>query len=193
MGFVIGLSREELEEVLAEVRIERNLGKDSLAIGTENASRQFVLTGESAAVEAAIDRARPNALKADMLPIGLSMHSPRLGELTRRLKILLEGKTTIRTPKLGLYAPMLGRRVSSFEESSLVLFGQISRPSLWSTTLSSMGADGLSLFAEVGPGDVLTKLLRWTLRGAAGLVVDSPDGAMALARSVLSSEPASRD
>jgi len=192
MGFVIGLSRAEVDALIDEIRSEESLGTEALAIGNENAARQFVLTGERAAVEQAIERARPSALKAEMLPLSQCMHSPGLGDVTRRLKILLEGKTAIRTPKLHLYAPMLGRRIFLLEEISSVLFEQISRPSLWSPTLAAMGADGITDFAEVGPGDVLTKLLRWTLREAKGFVVESPEGAEAFARAILPSEVTSR-
>jgi malonyl CoA-acyl carrier protein transacylase len=83
---------------------------------------------------------------------------------------------------------MLGRRVSSLEEISSVLFTQISRPSLWSSTLATMGADGYSLFAEAGPGDMLTRLLRWTLRDARGFVVECPESAGAFARTIMAPE-----
>ncbi len=193
MGFVIGLSRGELEGVIREIRRERGLGEDALAIGTENASRQHVLTGEKEAVEAALERVRPRALRDGILPITFPMHSSRLEAVCRGLRRSFEGRNFLREAAVPLYAPMLGRRVSSSEELSSVLFSQLSRPSLWSATLAAMAADGFSLFAEVGPGDVLTKLLRWTLREAAGLVVESPDGAEALSRSVLSPEVAPRD
>ncbi len=188
MGFVIGLSEAELEVLLEKVRKEEKLEAGALAIGNVNAARQLVLTGERPAVAKAIDRARPKALKAEMLPLSECMHSPRLGNVTRRLKNLLERKIRLREPKLRLYAPMLGCRVSSLEEISSVLFTQISRPSLWAQTLASMGADGFSLFAEVGPGDVLTKLLRWTLRGARGFVVESPESAEGFAGAMMPSE-----
>jgi [acyl-carrier-protein] S-malonyltransferase len=87
---------------------------------------------------------------------------------------------------------MLGRRVSSLEESASVLFGQVARPSLWAQTLGAMDADGYSLFAEVGPGDVLTRLLRWTLREARGLVVESPETAAAFAAAISAAVPAPR-
>ncbi|MFI5180023.1 MAG: ACP S-malonyltransferase [Thermoanaerobaculia bacterium] len=178
MGFVIGLSR---------AAVEGSLGA-GVTIGTENAAQQFVLTGERAAVEAAIERLRPNALKAEMLPIGLAMHSRRLDEVSRRLKSFLEGKRAVRTPKCHLYAPMLGRTVSSLEEISSVLSLQISRPSFWSSTLAAMGAVGFSAFAELGPGDALTKLLRWTLRSARGYVVEDPEGAAAAASAMMAPE-----
>jgi [acyl-carrier-protein] S-malonyltransferase len=188
MGYVIGLPESALKALLDEVRKEEKLEADDLAIGTANAAQQFVLTGERAAVEKAIERSRPVALKAEMLSLTRCMHSPRLGNVARRLRILLEGKTAVGTPKCHLYAPMLGRRVSSLEEISSVLFNQVSRPSRWSGTLAAIGADGFSVFAEVGPGDVLTKLLRWTLRDARGFVVDTPESAGAFARAMMPAE-----
>jgi len=175
MGFVIGSPKSA---------VEAEIGGGEVSIGNENAAQQFVLTGERDAVESTIERLRPKALKAGMLPLSQCMHSPRLGNVSRRLRILIEGKTAIRMPKCDVYAPMLGRRISSLEEVSSVLFSQISGPSHWSSTLSAMGADGYSLFAEAGPGDVLTKLLRWTLRNARGFVVEDPESASAFARAM---------
>jgi [acyl-carrier-protein] S-malonyltransferase len=188
MGFVIGLPEAELNVLLKEVRKEEKLEADALAIGNVNAAQQFVLTGERAAVAKAIERARPKALRAEVLPIGLAMHSGRLESVTRRLKILLEAKTAVGTPKCHLYAPMLARRIFTLEEISSVLLNQISHPSLWSATLSAMRADGFSHFAEVGPGDVLARLLRWTLRDARGFVVESPESAEGFAGAMMPSE-----
>jgi len=176
MGFVIGLTKPD---------VEAEIGGEDVSIGNENATQQFVLTGERVAVERTIERLRPKALKAEMLPLSQCMHSPRLGDVTRRLKIFSEGKTAVGAPKCRLYAPMLGRFVSSLEDISSVLFLQISRPSLWSPTLAAMGADGFSVFAEVGPGDVLTKLLRWTLRSAKGFVVEDSESAAAFFRAMI--------
>ena len=72
----------------------------------------------------------------------------------------------VEQPRAALYAPMLGRRVADGAEAAFVLSKQISLPSFFSPTLLSMRASGISSFAEVGPGDVLTRLVRWTLRDA---------------------------
>ncbi|HQR45573.1 MAG TPA: ACP S-malonyltransferase [Thermoanaerobaculia bacterium] len=179
MGFVVGLGRKAVEE---------GLDGTGAAIGTVNAGQQFVLTGERAAVEEAVESLRPKALRAEMLPIGLAMHSRRLDDVSRRLSLFLEGRTAVRTPTCSLYVPMLGARVSSREEISSVLSLQLSRPSLWAPTLAAMGADGFSVFAETGPGDVLTKLLRWTLRDARGFVVENPAGAAEFASAMIEPE-----
>ena len=181
MGFVIGLSREAIDVAI---------GGTGVAIGNENAGRQFVLTGEARSVAAAIERLRPSALRAEMLPMRCPMHSNRLEEVCRALRNSFERKVGLRQPRLALYAPTFGKEISTSEEISSVLFGQLAQPSLWAQTLRSMGADGFSLFAEVGPGDVLTKLLRWTLREAQGHVVESPETAAAFAGVAASVAPA---
>ena len=71
---------------------------------------------------------------------------------------------------------MLGGVVRSEEEARQVLGMQISRPSRWSDVLAAMAAAGESRFAEVGPGDVLSKMHRWTLRRSKADVLEEPVG-----------------
>ena len=162
MGFVIGLGRPDVEATLSSVCPD----VARLAIATENAAAQFVLTGETDLVAKAIELLAPKALKAEVLEIGFPMHSNQLSSVCDGLQSFLEGDVRVSPPRSALYAPMLGRRVASGEEATHVLSKQISLPSFFSPTLLSMRAAGISRFAEVGPGDVLTRLVRWTLRDA---------------------------
>ena len=162
MGFVIGLGRADVEAALAAICPDGS----RLAIGTENAAAQFVLTGERECVLAAVATLEPRALKTGMLPIGFPMHSSRLSGVCEGLKNFLERGARPAQPRAPLYAPMLGRRVRDGSEVAHVLSKQISLPSLFSSTLLEMHRDGLTRFAELGPGDVLTRLVRWTLRDA---------------------------
>jgi [acyl-carrier-protein] S-malonyltransferase len=162
MGFVIGLGRPDVEQALAGVCPDTS----RLAIATENASAQFVLTGETDLVQEAVELLRPRSLKAEVLDIGFPMHSRSLSAVSDSLQIFLEGGVRIAPPRSALYAPMLGRRVHSAEEAAHVLSRQISFPSFFSPTLKAMRAAGIHRFVEVGPGDVLTRLVRWTLRDA---------------------------
>ena len=162
MGFVIGLGRADVEQALAGVCPDTS----RLSIATENASAQFVLTGETDLVEEAVELLRPRALKAEMLPIGFPMHSRSLSSVCDRLQSFLEGGVNVGQPRTALFAPMLGRRVESGADAAHVLSKQISHPSLFGPTLQAMSAFGIHRYAEVGPGDVLTRLVRWTLRDA---------------------------
>ena len=182
MAYVIGLSRPAVEEALAALSPDRA----RLAIATENAAAQFVLTGERPLVAAAVEAFRPKALKTDLLPINVPMHSGRLSATCDRLQSFLERGIRTSQPRTALFAPMLGCRVETAEEATLVLSKQICRPSQWAPTLRAMGDAGLARFAEVGPGDVLTKMTRWTLRDAtvANPALEDPASIEAFARSV---------
>ncbi len=162
MGFVIGLGRADVEAALAGVCPDLS----RLAVATENASAQFVLTGETDLVREAVTLLRPRALKAEVLPIGFPMHSRALEPVTERLKSFLESGVRVEQPVTPLFAPMLGRRVSNGAEAAHVLSRQISSPSFFAPALVAMSKAGIHRFAEVGPGDVLTRLVRWTLRDA---------------------------
>jgi [acyl-carrier-protein] S-malonyltransferase len=187
MAYVIGLARPAVEEALGALTPDRA----RLAIATENAAAQFVLTGERPLVAAAVEALRPNALKTDLLSINVPMHSSSLSSVCDGLQSFLEGKkgrrgVVVRPPAVSLYAPMLGRRVKTADEAAHVLSRQICRPSDWAPTLRAMGDSGLSRFAEVGPGDVLTKMMRWTLRDArvASPALEDPAAIEAFAKSL---------
>ncbi len=89
MAYVIGLAAPGRRgSALAALTPDRS----RLAIATENAAAQFVLTGERALVAAAVEALRPKALKADLLSINVPMHSSRLSAMCDGLQNFLEGK-----------------------------------------------------------------------------------------------------
>ncbi len=180
MAYVIGLARPAVEATLLALTPDRA----RLAVATENAAAQFVFSGERALVAAAVDAFRPIALKTDLLSIRIPMHSSRLSAICDRLQSFLEGGVRVKQPVSALFAPMLGRRVRSEEDALHVLSKQISLPSLFGPTLKVMRDSELRRFVEIGPGNVLTKLVRWTVRDAKvppGALED-PDSIDAFAR-----------
>lgn len=187
MGYVIGISRPALEEILRSVERDAAL----LSIGNENAAQQFVLTGASDPVGRALAAASPSALRAERLPIRWPMHSTLLRPVSERLARFVSGTPVAAPHRAVLYAPMLGREVASAEEAASVLGRQIAEPSRWADVLRAMDGQGWRRFAEVGPGDVLAKLLRWTIRGAESAVLEEPGGIAAFAAGASGAPPAS--
>lgn len=173
MGFVIGLGEVEVASELARLACDPR----EVAIGNVNAAQQVVLTGRREPVLRALDHFSPRALRAEALPLGWPMHSPALEPVTDGLSEFVDRHVRMTWPgRAALYAPMLGCEVKSEEEARRVLGKQISRPSRWSDVLTAMAAAGESRFAEVGPGDVLSKMHRWTLRRSKADVLEDPVG-----------------
>jgi malonyl CoA-acyl carrier protein transacylase len=173
MGFVIGVPEVEVAAELA--RLTRD--PREVTIGNVNAAQQVVLTGRRELVLEALDHLAPRALRAEALPLGWPMHSPALEPVTDGLFDFVARHVRMSWPgRAALYAPMLGGPVRSEVEARQVLGLQISRPSRWSDVLASMAAAGESRFAEIGPGDVLSKMHRWTLRRSKADVLEEPIG-----------------
>ncbi len=173
MGFVIGLPEADVASEVARLTTDPH----ELAIGNANAPQQFVLTGRREAVLRALENLSPHALRAERLPLGWPMHSPALEPVAAELAAFVARSVHLAWPgRAALYAPMLGRAVRSEEEARQVLGTQIARPSRWSDVLSAMAAAGETRFAEVGPGDVLSKMHRWTLRRSKADVLEDPAG-----------------
>ena len=173
MGFVIGLPEAEVAAELARLTRDPN----EIAIGNVNAAQQVVLTGRREPVRRALDRLAMHALKAELLPLGWPMHSPALAPVAAELGCFVEREVRLSWPgRAALYAPMLGRAVRSEEEARAVLGTQIAHPSRWADVLVAIASAGEEKFAEVGPGDLLAKMHRWTLRRSKADVLEEPDG-----------------
>jgi [acyl-carrier-protein] S-malonyltransferase len=72
--------------------------------------------------------------------------------------------------------------VTDAEAAREALVRQVSRPVRWQQTIERMLADGVSLFVEIGPGKVLTTLIRRIAKDVERLNVETPDD-IAAARS----------
>jgi [acyl-carrier-protein] S-malonyltransferase len=156
MGAVVGARREAVEAALEQLRGE---GKP-VWVGNVNASTQFVLTGASDAVAAALDALRPRALSVLPLTMTWPIHSELMLPVADAIGPRIAALATIRDPAVPYYGPE-GRPVKDGAEVRLLLGTAFCHPTLWKDTFERMVADGARAFVEAGPGEMLTKMVRW--------------------------------
>jgi [acyl-carrier-protein] S-malonyltransferase len=156
MGAIIGARREAVEAECAALR-EKGL---QVWIGNVNASTQFVLTGSSRGVAAALETLRPRALSVLPLSMSWPIHSELMRPVADAIAPMIAGLSTIRDPLVPYYGPE-GRAASGGEEVRRLLGTAFCFPTLWKDTFEAMTAAGHRLYLEVGPGDMLSKMVRW--------------------------------
>jgi [acyl-carrier-protein] S-malonyltransferase len=156
MGAIIGARREAVEGECAALR-EAGL---QVWIGNVNASTQFILTGSAEGVAAALEALRPRALSVLPLSMSWPIHSERMRPVAEAIAPMIAGLSTIRAPAVPYYGPE-GRVVESGEEVRRILGTAFCFPTLWKDTFEAMTAAGHRLYLEVGPGDMLSKMVRW--------------------------------
>ena len=156
MGAVIGARREAVE---AECEALRQRGL-SVWIGNVNASTQFVLTGSPDGVATALQELRPRALSVLPLTMNWPIHSELMTPVAEAIAPLVASLQTVRDPDVPYYGPE-GNAVLRGVDIRRLLGTAFCHPTLWKDTFEAMAADDLRLFLEVGPGEMLTRMVRW--------------------------------
>ncbi|HEY7112853.1 MAG TPA: ACP S-malonyltransferase [Thermoanaerobaculia bacterium] len=162
MGAVVGARRETVEDVCARLRSAGRL----VWIGNVNAATQFVLTGRAEAVSAALSELAPRAL--NVLPLGMNwpIHSELMLPVAEAIRPVIEACASFRAPRIPYVGPD-GEYARSAESVREVLASGFCRPTLWNAAVERLVADGRRAFLEVGPGEMLCKMLRWIDRSVA--------------------------
>jgi [acyl-carrier-protein] S-malonyltransferase len=169
MGAVIGLTDEQVDEV-----VDRAREHGEISIANQNAPGQIVLSGVVPALVFALEMSRSvGARKAVQLTVSVASHSP----LMRRARDEF-GRILAMVPFRDPAVPMLGNVHASVIQTAEGLRRELTEHLVhgvqWTNTIRHMAADGVTDFVEIGPGRVLSGLIRRIAPGAQVHPVDSP-------------------
>lgn len=140
-----------------------------------NSPQQTVVAGTARGLETLGELVRQAGGRAKPLAVGGAFHSPLMEPATRRLPQAL-ARADMGAPRLPVWANATAAPYpASGEEARELLARQASSPVRWTDALRGMWDAGVRAFVEVGPGHVLTGLVRRTLPDAAALSVEYPD------------------
>lgn len=145
-----------------------------LTMANDNSPEQVVLSGDAEAIDTACDSAKGEGLRATRLRVSGAFHSPAMETAVPRLREALDA-TVIEEPRI----PVLACTTAApFDDIPARLLDGLTSPVRWRETVLALDELGVTRFVEVGPGKVLSGLVRKTLDGAETEVV-SPEAARA--------------
>jgi [acyl-carrier-protein] S-malonyltransferase len=130
-----------------------------LMVANDNAPGQLVLSGPREAVEKAEEAARDIGSRARVLPVSGAFHSPLMEPAASALREALLG-VEISEPAIPVYS---NGTAAPFTDIRRELAENLLRPVRWRETLLAMHATGISKFEELGPGRVLSGMVKRTL------------------------------
>ncbi len=135
-----------------------------LIIANDNAPGQLVLSGPIDAVTEAEEAARDETgARARRLDVSGAFHSPLMEPAAERLRAALEA-TPVQPLRIPVYSNGTAR---PFADVRAELAENLLRGVRWRETLLSLRTAGVDRFVELGPGSVLTGLVKRTLQAAA--------------------------
>ncbi len=166
MAAVLKLAPERVEELARQVG-------DCWPVNY-NSPQQTVVAGRPEAIAALQTAAREAGGRVMPLAVSGAFHSPLMASASEALLPYLRGVRT-QAPCVDVWSNTLAAPYPDDPaQIAALLARQASSPVRWTDTLAGMAARGVTTFVEVGPGHVLTGLVRRTLPDALALSVETP-------------------
>ncbi|MGH9322349.1 MAG: ACP S-malonyltransferase, partial [Vicinamibacteria bacterium] len=173
MAAILGLSASEVAEVCREVSPETST-REIVEPANLNGAGQVVVAGHIAAVERACELARARgARKAVLLQVSAPFHCRLMEPAARALARDLDA-VSFRDLQVPLVTNVDARPIQTGAEAKDALFRQVASPVRWEETIEAMVSLGVRRFVEVGPGKVLSGLVRKIAKDAASVSVGTP-------------------
>ena len=155
MAAILGLAPAEVAEIC-----KKAAGSQIVAPANLNSSEQTVISGNAAAVKRAVEIASQNGAKrAVILPVSAPFHC----ELMKPAEIRLEQDlhaTQFGALRFPLITNVDAEAITTGEEAREALIRQVCSAVRWEESIHEMIEQDVRIFVEVGPGRVLSGLLR---------------------------------
>jgi [acyl-carrier-protein] S-malonyltransferase len=155
MAAIMGLAPAQVAELCRKAAQGQVVGPANL-----NTPEQTVISGHAAAVKRAVELASAGGAKrAVMLTVSAPFHSELMAPAQQRLEADLH-QTAFQALRIPLVTNADAEIIAGGEEARESLVRQVTLPVRWEESVRTLVEHGVNVFVEVGPGRVLTGLLR---------------------------------
>jgi [acyl-carrier-protein] S-malonyltransferase len=172
MAALLGLDGPAVAEEIC-----REAGQGEVVdVANVNSPAQIVVAGHKTAVERAVALAAARGGKRSvMLPVSAPFHCRLMQPAAERLAGVLGGVPAA-APRIPVVRNVDGGLTTRGEDVVPFLVRQVTAPVQWVECVRCMAREGATIFVEVGPGRVLTGLLRRIDGGLTGFAVEDTAG-----------------
>lgn len=162
MAAILNLSEENITKVLTEEGLT-----DKIVIANYNTPAQFVISGDKEVFEKGVIQEKIKTLggKTIILPVSGAFHSPLMEnpaiEFAKEIdKIFVLSRAQSKNTKIPIYQNTDGKPSCSYKDIKEKIKKQITSPVFWTQTINNLVKDGVTSIVEIGPGKVLTGLIK---------------------------------
>ncbi len=175
MAAILGLDLEAVQQACEEASKGEVVSPANI-----NGAGQIVIAGASAAVERASARAKAlGARRTLTLPVSAPFHCALMMPAQDRLEPELRA-VRVADPRVPIVANVDAELKRDGISAIDALVQQVSSPVRWEAVVNRLAASGVNAFVEVGPGTVLSGLVKKIRRDATVWNIGTPDDVEAL-------------
>jgi [acyl-carrier-protein] S-malonyltransferase len=174
MSALLGVGSDDASAICDEARED-----DVLLVANENSPQQVVISGGVPAIERAEALCAQRKVRAVRLRVAGAFHSSLMEPAVAPLSAAMDA-ATFSAPSFPVASNVTGALVDDPVEMRELLARHVVSPVRWESCARSLRAAGAETFVEAGPGEVLTKLAKRVVPGAAAVPVGSPEAVVAI-------------
>lgn len=173
MAAILGLEAETVFALCEQARAEAG---GVVQVANDNCPGQTVISGDEMALERAMALAgKLGARKVVRLAVSIAAHSPLMEPAAAALRQAIES-TTILEPSLPVIGNVQAAPLTSAHEIRKELAAQLTSPVRWADSMRCVIEAGVDQVVELGPGDVLSALMKRIDRRIGRCAVGDPEG-----------------
>ncbi len=167
MAAILGMEVERLQYLCEKI-------DGVVRIANYNCPRQLVISGDVEAVNQVVALASDEigARRCRPLPVSGAFHSPLMESAQKKFQSVLDS-VKLNPPQIDIVMNVTGEFATDVDNIRHLLLQQITEPVQWEKTLHTIEKSGITHFVEVGPGQVLSGLVKRTLPESTALNVES--------------------
>jgi [acyl-carrier-protein] S-malonyltransferase len=168
MAAVIKMDEAVVEEACRQAREETSR---PVQIANYNSPGQVVISGDDSALARAMELLKERGAKRIVpLAVSIAAHSPLMTTVVDEYRAAVDA-TPLQVPEAPVVGNIGARPLNTINEIRDELAGQLTQPVRWTDSVQWMAQDGVDLFLEVGPKDVLRKLVQRIVPAAEAISV----------------------
>lgn len=183
-GAMASLIGPKTDLALAEAAAAAGAELGVCVVANDNNAGNVVISGDKAAVDRAIEKAKELGARAIPLNVSAPFHCPLMQPAADEMARALEA-AVIREPKVAVVANVTAAPVDDPEQIRRLLVEQVTGRVRWRESMEWMaGEGGVTRFAELGSGKVLTGMAKRIAPDAEALSLNTPADLEAFAKSL---------
>ena len=150
---IIGLEENKIKKICDQI-------DGIISIANFNSPSQYIISGETKSLEESIPLVKSAGAKRVIpLPVSGAFHSDLMISAQKRFRSVI-CDYVFGEPKIDFVANTTGNLVKTSKEIKELLIRQITNPVLWEKSIQLMKGTGISHFIELGPGTILSGIVR---------------------------------
>ena len=151
---VLGIQAQEIKNL-----IEENFKFIKCFLANDNSNGQLILSGKNTELDKFALLLKEKKIKNIKLPVSAPFHCELMRSATIKMKKIIN-EQKLESPKYRVVSNVTAEEYENIDEIKQLLIKQIESPVRWRESVENMISKGTSTFVEIGPGKVLSGLIK---------------------------------